>query len=648
MVHFETATTRLTVSRVGVPRILGVYHKPLGRNVLAETVPLMEVAVDGEPVPEGWLTTTRAGAQEGGYVLAHDEGELTWRLRWETLRGSVGFSLSMALGEGEGREVRVRYPALPADMGGRDEPAYCFPSIAPAIGSEDRKLSASYSGWGIRHPFMAVQTADGSGCLMVEARDPAVESLALAKDGRSVTLGVEARPVTFSEGGVRTVPGFSIQCLAGDWHSALEEYRGGLREPVAPRPDWVRDIWNFRQRFLGWLDPMWPDRSQPVDLWPAVREAEEQFGGIDYLHIFDWGTIPGLGRIYHRPGDPDPSEHWPGGYPAFEAAMDELQEAGIPVGLYIEGYLLETRGPLGQRIGDEVAIIDEAGEPRFWPDATEVFACPWLPMWRDIQARTYARAARNLSPSGMYIDEFGFCSTWRDCYATDHGHGVPMNQIDAEQGFVEEVREHVDAVDPGIILYTEESPPDSNAHLQDASFTYAMNQCYHAEARVPLNLYRFVHPGFKTIEILICDKPTGTWASGVAWTFFNGEAIWLEGPPQEWFAPQTLEMIRKCHGILSAHADAFSSSRVTPLVPTVVTGIHANEFVGEDEVIYTLYNEGHTSYEGPVLVVPEGFSGTATDVWCGREAVVSRVGGHRMVHARVGPRSVGCVTIARE
>jgi hypothetical protein len=79
-----------------------------------------------------------------------------------------------------------------------------------------------------------------------------------------------------------------------------------------------------------------------------------------------------------------------------------------------------------------------------------------------------------------------------------------------------------------------------------------------APIRVPLNSVRFALPDFKTIEILYCDKPTGSWATGVRWVFFNGEAIWLEGSATEWFEPQTLEAIRRCYAILHEHRDAFT------------------------------------------------------------------------------------------
>ena len=106
-------------------------------------------------------------------------------------------------------------------------------------------------------------------------------------------------------------------------------------------------------------------------------------------------------------------------------------------------------------------------------------------------------------------------------------------------------------------------------------------------------------------------------------------------------------MIRKCHGLLSSHGATFGSDAVTPLAPTLASGIHANRFEGPDEVVFTLYNEGYVTYDGPVLLLPDGFEGAATDLWNGVPAEVSELQGRLVLHARVGPRSVGCVSVAR-
>ena len=146
---------------------------------------------------------------------------------------------------------------------------------------------------------------------------------------------------------------------------------------------------------------------------------------------------------------------------------------------------------------------------------------------------------------------------------------------------------------------------------------------------VPLNVARFAFPDFKTIEILYCDKPTGSWATGVRWVFFNGEAIWLEGKADEWFEPETRAEVRRCHAILREHRDAFTTLAPEPLVPTERAGVYANRFPAAGKTVVTLYNARHRTVRGPVLRLPHREGATYYDAWHHRPAEVVRDGDDR-------------------
>ncbi len=640
----ETPEVRavLVIGEQGL-ELTSLWHKSLQRELLAEPVrPLLRVRVDGEEPPALWIA-------EGHYMARVGEIGISLAVTADPSFGVRMEAAASNLGE-RPHEVEVLGPVVRLRMPGPGEPTYCFPDAAAVVSDRDTDLSGPYAGWGVRHQFLAASTADGAGgvALVQPNTEPIERGYRLTKRGAEVTLGVSYPRRMLAPGAIRELGPTCLATYAGDWHVALARYRAwrrGALAPIGPRPDWFRRVWNFRQRFLHWLDPLWADRTKPIDLMPALDEAERAFGGAEYLHLFDWGNVPDVGRVYGRPGDPDPADSWPGGYPALRDAIRTMRWNGVRVGLYIEGYLLETKGPLGQRIGEQVAIRDPEGRARYWPDATEVFACPAVEEWRAIQAETYRRAVDNLVPDGMYVDEFGFCSDWRQCFAPTHGHAVPDNPALNEAGMLRRIRAGIDAARPGVALYSEESPPDVNAPLLDGSFTYSMQRALNLGRELPLNLYRFVDPSFKTIEILVCDKPTADWVSGPAWVFWGGEGIWLEGPAEEWFAPETRAMIRRCHALLLEHQEAFASDDVTPLVPTLAEGIYANRFVGPIETVYTLYNARHTSYDGPVLALPQGTS-EALDAWSGGTVLAAEdyPGGHA-IRVRLAPQSVGCIVV---
>ncbi|NLF69034.1 MAG: hypothetical protein GX575_08255 [Candidatus Anammoximicrobium sp.] len=491
--------------------------------------------------------------------------------------------------------------------------------------------------------------ADGRGLsLRTEDTDCAWKHYLLEKTGVDFSAGVEYAERMLAPGERFQTPRTVIQLTDGFWLRGFSAYRDWLQtfyQPAAPRLAWFREVFNFRQRFLHWLDPLYD--GQQIHLQRAVDEAVREFGGIDYLHLFDWGNCGPHGRIYGRTGDYSPFDFLQGGQAALRDAIAGVQRQGVPVGLYIEGYLLDERGRLGGQFGKAWQLIDAAGRGARWPDSNEIDICSYVPAWREVQAATYAEKVRQLNVDGMYIDEYGFASSHFDCWSAEHGHARPGYAVIGERETTRAIRHRVGREKTGVAIYTEESPVDVVTQLQDGSFTYAMSTAGRTTTRVPLNVTRFALPSFKTIEILYCDKPTASWATGVKWVFFNGEAIWLEGPAAEWFEPETRAAIRRCYRLLREHRDAFTSDRPTPLFPTLLGGVYANAFPARDKTVYTLYNSRHRTVRGGLLSLPWNDGASCEDAWNGCPATVARQGERAVVTLELGPHDVGCL-VARQ
>jgi len=219
--------------------------------------------------------------------------------------------------------------------------------------------------------------------------------------------------------------------------------------------------------------------------------------------------------------------------------------------------------------------------------------CSAVSAWREVQASTYERYVRELGVDGMYLDQFGFANSGKDCWSSEHGHTVPGSTMLGERGMTRLVRTRMEAARPGVALYSEEVPCDVNSQYQDGSFSYHMSQLRRYRPLAPLHAPRFAIPSFKTFEILVCDHPMGSWSEGVKWTFFNGEGIWLEGPATTWFEPRTRTAVRRCHALLRRYRDAFCSDAPVPLVPTKTPGVLGNRFPGREATVLTLYNARH-------------------------------------------------------
>ncbi|MBE3069962.1 MAG: hypothetical protein IMZ66_06975, partial [Planctomycetes bacterium] len=534
--HLAAATSVLEadLDAAGAPRLEALRHRPTGWRLLAAPSPLIELHVDGKKVPaEDFLPVSRE--------RAGDAPRLVCRYNVRGVDGlAVALTVEMAgerdlaitasvINEGAGpRTVVLVAPRIgPYRLAARAEDAYYLvPKNGAAFDNRPCAFRERYSG---QFPVQFLDTfspGDGRG-LAVRTEDTAcvLKHYRLEKTGEDFTVGIEYPEQSLGPGRRFDAPRAVITLTDGRWTAGLEAYRDWTKtwyRPLSPRKVWFREVFNFRQRFLHGLDPLYDDASGTYHLERAVEEARREFGGIDYLHLFDWGNCGPYGRIYGRTGDYSPYDYLKGGQAALRQAIAAVQAEGIPVGLYIEGYLLEQRGQLGRTFGPRWQILDRAGRGRFWPESTEGYACSFVPAWREVQASTYAAKVGELDVSGMYLDEYGFAGSGVDCWSAAHGHPVPGYAAVGERDGTREVRRRIEGAKKGVALYTEETPVDVTTQYQDGSFTYAMSAARRTTTRAPLNVARFAIPTFKTIEILYCDKPTGSWATGVRWVFFNG------------------------------------------------------------------------------------------------------------------------------
>jgi len=642
-----------------LPRFLALTNRLVDDNVFKRGAaePLYQVDIDGKVVPAERFSLRECRLESDCTArLTYEDGDdprlrLTVQLSAERPHEIVLEAVVENLGPAA-LSLGLAGPRLGRCVLGdrlRDN-QYVYPQQGCLFHDRPVLLRQRYGG---RFPVQfiaAVNPGAGSGLyLRTEDVEGALRDYLFEKSDAGLQAWLEYPPQSTPPGArlatVRTVVGLG----SGDWHDAFRAYVDWVRtwhKPLSPRRQWFREIFNFRQRFLHSHGPLYDSQAGTFHLERALDEAEEHFGGLEYLHLFDWGRCGRHGRIYGRIGDYSPYDYLSGGQDAFRAAIAGVRRRGVPVGLYIEGYLLQENGRLGQAHGRQWQLRDRRGKGVYWPDSTEMMICPWVGAWREVQAATYAAKVAELDVDGMYLDQFGFANPGKDCWSTEHGHPTPGYAVLGERGLATLVRNRIGSVKKAVALYGEETPCDVNSQVQDGSFTYHMRSCRYSQPWAPLHLLRFAIPSFKTFEILVCDQPMGCWAEGVKWTFFNGEGIWLEGPAEEWFRPETRAAIRKCHAIMRAHRDAFTCSRPTPLVQTETGGVHANLFPLERKAVYTLYNARHRAVDGPVLAVAARPAARYIDAWHGGAISPERRGDRHVISLKIGPRDVGCLVVS--
>ena len=650
--RFTVLTDKLTaVLRTDhLPVVEHLIHRATKWDYLAAPCPLVGISVDGKQLLAAdfewkpgskfeYRSQTIPGLEAKVAISAAAEGGLSISLM-VTNRGAASHRVTLSV------------PALgPYRLCDRAEEAfYLLPRRGAIFGNQPCDYHERYCG---TFPLQFLDTFSPSSGRGLTLRTADTEcrwkGYRLRKEGSTFTVGVEYPEQTLKPGESFQTPRAVISATDGDWHRGLEAYRRWLAawyKPVSPRQHWFREVFNFRQSFLWGQDSLYDAQTGTFHLDRAIEEARREFGGMDYLHLFDWGNCGKYGRIYGRTGDYSPYDYLTGGRDAFRSAIAAIRKQGVPVGLYIEGYLLDERGKLGQQFGKQWQMIGADGKGRYWPDSTEMYACSFDPAWREVQASTFATKVKELDVDGMYLDEYGFAGASVDCWAKDHNHDRPGYAVVGERDCTKLVRERISGTKPGVVLYSEESPVDVTSQFQDGSFTYAMSESRFAPTTVPLNLIRFAIPDFKTIEILYCDKPTGSWATGVYRVFFNGEAIWLQGTAADWFEPETRAAIRRCYRILHQYRDAFTSLDPTPLEPTEMGGVFANKFPAKTRTVYTLYNSRHRTVRGEVLRVPYHSGAIYYDEWRQRPAPTRREGKDVIISTEIDPQGVGCLVMS--
>jgi hypothetical protein len=572
-------------------------------------------------------------------------GELAAALKAEPLDdGQLRLRLTIRNTSAEPVSVQATFPLLEG-LGVAGDPnklAYCYPKSGALIGTKPVDVRRFYSGL-FPLQFMDVHHPAAGG-IYVMTQDLAnhVRTFRLRKTPRGTAdLAVEYRRRSLAPGETWALPPAVIGAHRGDWHAALAAYRRWVAtwyRPAAPPKRWFREVFNFRQVFLypnlglkyGAFDP----KTKAFQLAKMVADDAAAFGGVDFVHIFDWSQEPLHGRV----GQYDPWQHL-GGVAPFRREVASIQARGIPVGVYLEGYLISKKADVAAAHGEKWQMLAANGKPHARFGSGYCCPCPYVPAWRKHLAAACARVCRQAGVDGVYIDEMGFGYQY-PCHRKDHGHEVPSNQRRGELGLLQAVRR---AVGPKKVMYTEETPTDVTTQWLDGSFTYALAGAGSAPVRV--NLTRFALPHFKTFEIIRCDRPLGNDLAAVRSIFFNDEGIWLAGPLaiDKWFPAEVRKLIAKTYRILREHRDAFCSEDPTPLVRTRHEHLHANRFPARPKVVWTLYNASDKPLRGELLEVTHVAGADYLDAWNGKPLTPRITGGRAVLRVNLLARGAGCV-----
>lgn len=470
-----------------------------------------------------------------------------------------------------------------------------------------------------------------------------------SKQGGKIDMKVSYKSKALKPGETWEIPTVIIGIHESDWHQAFFAYKDWIKtwyEPITERKEWFREIFNFRQVFIH---PMFGEpgiynpATKEIDLLSRIEASKEAFGGIDYVHLFDWMKTP-LGRIL----DYDPWGYL-GGHENLADQIKLIQNAGLRVGLYFEGYIMNKKSKIGLTHGEKWQQLDQQGKPftRWGPG--NYLPCAFVPEYQNYMSNLVSETSNLLGNNGIYLDQYGFCYQY-GCHHSGHNHDSHVTefktnlQVLGEAHMAQAVKNKISSDQ---VLYIEEAPTDVSTQYYDGSFSYAIQKGRPEASHNPavINMARFALPNFKTIQIIKSDRPLGNDQDGVKHVFFNGEGIWLSGPLNDpnWFSEELRKTIRKTHSILRKYKAAFLSEEAIPLVPVLQKNVYANFFPSRDYNVWTLFNAQKEQVKGNVLKIKHINGSTYFDVWNNRKIEPIIKNGYAVIELVIDGRDAGCV-----
>ncbi|HWQ52121.1 MAG TPA: DUF6259 domain-containing protein [Bryobacteraceae bacterium] len=506
-------------------------------------------------------------------------------------KGAGGRRLSLVVKNvsSEVQEFTLAFPSV--NISPAADPAdvyYLFPRQGAVISRQEKPLEATYSGeFPLQFVDVFAPAANRGTCVMVQDTSGRRKKFRLNKTGASVQAEVEY-VVRLAPGETFRPPDAQVTMHGGDWRQGFEIYRKWLTtwyKPKGPRPSWLRSaFWARRDYPVGGSGRLFDTRNNRYTYDELIRDGE-LFGGIDFIDISGWALSDTAGRV--------------GDYPIELGGTDDLRrnltagaKAGIPTGLYFEGYLIDKNSKVGRRHGSEWQLILEGGKGRWWQGGAELFACPYVQDWQQYLSDRVATVARDVGAAGVYLDEYGFGRM--TCYSAAHGHPPGLETLRGELAMTSRVRQALDAAGMrDTMIYIEETPPDAAAPYFDAAFCYNLPFANRALSPLKLNLWRFAFPDIRLWDMLsIGIDPRALPAEDFRLSLWHGNGLWLKGHAETWYGEDLLQFIRRSRAILKEHAAAFGGT-ADPLVASTHPAVFINRFSGDQETVYTLFNASY-------------------------------------------------------
>ncbi len=634
--------------------IQSLFHKTGYHDLLTQPTPLFSFLSGRMQITSEQFSIENYHLNQNGLTLVLQSMEPTLPLQFNiNLKADAGTELLMqASVRNQGytpQSLRLLFPDMRDIRLSEDiqNDYYFFPLRRVAHGNQPVRLMGVHSG---EFPlqFFDLYSESGHFGLALHTRDTdlVLKRFRFEKRTQGSRMGVEFGfhlPIQIEAQSFHAFPPVMLDFHPGDWHVPFDNYRQWSRQWYTTNKASrriLKDVFICRRDYpiggTGYLFDLTRD-SYTFDR--LIHESETSLGGIDMIDISGWAYSEKYGRV--------------GNYTRYELGGENdlrhsISTCPVPVGLYLEGYLIDPRSKVGHEKASEWQIITKDGEPKTWSGNDEMFMDSYAAGWRDYLGTTLKSVAQDTNADALYVDQYGFGDSSKACFSTHHEHAVGAHPLIGEHGMLKHLRNELDKLDQPVAIYTEQVPNDISSQYTDAAFSYAMAGDVDYPSPVKLNLFRYAFPDFKVIELFHPGiDPKGISAEDAKLCFFHGEAMWLKGRAKSWYSKEFRAFTKEAYEVVHNHHDTFTSGKVEPLLPTLQRGVYANRFSSDHKMVITLYNSNLHTVRGDLMIIKKGDFGMETLLGLDNASYPARQD-NVVIKGVLDPHSVGAIVIVSD
>ena len=450
-------------------------------------------------------------------------------------------------------------------------------------------------------------------------------------------------------------PDCIIAISPGDWRESFRLYRDWVStwyKPKPPAQDWYRE---------SFVIGTWYVYCELDRLIAGAQKIRDLFGYCDAMVLVGWHAREHKDDPTHHPeynvltggrggdylhrheysGEYDRDALFPvGGEENFRSIIKKAYQAGIPISPYTNGMLInEDAYHFGAKrsewgLGFEYRPVD-------YGNMMGYISCLSIKEWKDYMVDCEKFLAQDLGAKIIYLDQFGGGS--RICRREDHPHESPEPHFYGERELTRRIRA---AIPNDVVICSEAQPEDTRLQFQNAYYQSGILSKFTGGIIVPMNMTRFAFPDTKCFNnIYNYVLKDNNWEL-LKFLLFSGDSFFMPRgyDPEAWFGKEATRDFRKLFRILHENADAFTSSDVNPLIPTLIPGTFVNRFRTDEKVVWTVFNANYRTVKGRLLEIAGKPGDRYVDLWNGAPITTTITGGTTSLVVEIGPREVACIS----